>query len=58
MCDEVDLFSVVLHVLLPVAMVGCSITRVSLQLVGDRSDPDGSEAHPLNVVQLKRQSVW
>lgn len=57
MCVGLNAFFVDVHVLLPVAVVGCTVTRVSLELIGDRGNPDGREAHSLDVVQLKRQSV-
>ena len=42
----------VIHVLLPISMVGGTVARAFVELFSDRGDPDGSESHPLDVIEL------
>lgn len=44
--------SAISQILLPVAVVRGSFAGVLGQLAGDGGDPDGSESHSLDVVQL------
>lgn len=50
--------SIIVHIFLPVPMVGRSITRVLRELFCYWSDPNGSKSHSLNVIQLGVQSVY
>jgi hypothetical protein len=42
----------ILHVLLPVSMIPCPFSRVLGQLLRHGRDPNGCEAHSLDVIQL------
>lgn len=41
----------IVQILLPVAVVGLAVSRLALDVLGDRRDPDSVEAHALNIVQ-------
>lgn len=42
-----------LHILLPVAMIRCPISRILRQLFGDGGNPNSSESHSLDIVELQ-----
>lgn len=44
--------SILSHILLPVTMVCVAVTGITSNLACDWSNPDGSETHTLDVVQL------
>lgn len=49
---------ITLHILLPVSMIGRPITGVLRELFSHRSNPNGSKAHSLDIIQLFIKSVW
>lgn len=46
------------HLLLPVSVVCFAISSVLRELLCDGGDPNGSESHALNVIQLEEPQQW
>lgn len=46
-----------IHILLPISMVGFAVASVLGELFCNRSNPDSSESHSLDIVQLATISV-
>lgn len=52
------LMTMILHILLPVPMIGRAIASVLRKLFCHWSDPNGSKAHSLDIIQLVVKSVY
>lgn len=50
--------SMTLHILLPVPVIGRAIASVLRKLLCHWSDPNGSKAHSLDIIQLVVKSVY